>query len=244
MTRIPALSASRASRAFSASLLYFSAGLLLLGLLLQVAPRRQAYHFKPDRPLSDYLPGAGGGWTIQDLPLGPTEYAAEFSQKLLRLDDFVFRHYRKGAVEFAVYCAYWRPGSQSTNEVGIHNPDNCWAGQGWKAEDNRTTRVLDLPAGMTWPGQYRAMERGRDRQHVIFWHVQGGRPTGQAMRRERWFEQARALAGSLWQSTLAMREFEQYFIRISANVPFDVLQREPQFARVLAAIAPFGLEAR
>lgn len=221
--------------------------LLLLGTVVLFLPRRPAYFFELKKPLKNYLPEPAAGWSSEDHPLGQTEYQASKATEILKLDDFVFRTYRRGDLDFAVYCAYWRPESQTAGEAGSHTPDKCWTNSGWVQVGEKRTDHLLTARGPTHPGQERDFEFHGAVQHVIFWHIRGGRLSGYAMGAQAaWLERAPILWENLRASHFGQIEYEQYFVRISSSRPINELSADPFFRKVVDAISDFGLvpEAR
>ncbi len=211
-------------------------------MLLSLAPRKPAHYFKPIKPLKDYLPGSSDGWIAEDHSLGATEYQTERAKNILKLDDFAFRSYRRGTVQFAIYWAYWAPGSQNTIDVGFHNPDVCWSANGWTTSDDGKSQAFPLHDVWLKPGQVRRFEREGTVQYVIFWHVKGGQLSGHAMgERSNYFNRIYYNFKCLTREMISWRDSEQFFIRLSANVPLDTLISEKKLQAAMGAVCGVGL---
>jgi hypothetical protein len=100
----------------------------------------------------------------------------------------------------------------------------------------------ELRAGSTplWHAQYREFTRAGSLQHVLYWHVYGGRLSG--------FAEGPHSNSTEFLDTLTLNpfkpRFEQYFIRISSATSFDELWTDPGFQEVMARLVPLGLAAK
>lgn len=217
--------------------------LLLVALAIQFAPHADAYYFQPAKPIADYLPGALPGYTQADLPLGDTEMLRAYVKKELKYDDYVFRVYRKGDVEIAVYVAYWKPHSQIPAVVGVHSPDTCWVEAGWQAVGEKREARLPIHGENSLAAQVRCFRAGNLTQYVAFWHLQGGTLVGHWASADKYDYTGRAalLFRTLWKSGFGLKEYEQYFIRISSTRPIEEVQKLPEFQAILSALGPMGL---
>jgi EpsI family protein len=118
-----------------------------------------------------------GGWTGPRQPPLDEEIVA-----ILGVDDYVTRVYQKVAVPgVGLYIGYW--GSQRQGD-SIHSPQNCLPGAGW-APVSRTALRISRPAAA--PGEDAVVNRyviqkGLDRQLVLYWYQSHGRITGERSR--------------------------------------------------------------
>jgi hypothetical protein len=100
-----------------------------------------------------------------------------------------------------------------------------------------SVRNLETMAGLA-PGQFRIFELRNEVQHVLFWHVNGDEilnyGTGYSAP---WY----AMFTDLLKHGLSQRR-EQWFVRISSNVPFSVLGKDTGFQFVLARLTAAGLK--
>lgn len=181
-----------------------------------------------------------GGWSARDLPLGPTEFVEEVVQQTLRTDDILNREYRRGRVAFGVYAAYWGSGSMPTQLVASHTPDRCWTENGWSCKEMRFNEVYSAGGSPLWPAQWRRfVDPAGGTTYVLFWQLVAGQSYDFGDRFNkipsptRWWKDAaqQALFGSR----------EQYFIRVTANVPFEEIWNDPGFQAVLAGLGRLGL---
>jgi len=218
------------------------AGLLVGAFVLQLLPKRLEARFAPQGALKDLIPSAAEGWTARDLPLGETEAMVKVVADALRYDDYVYRVYQRGTVEVGVYIAYWKPGTTDRIEVGSHSPDKCWVQSGWNRIGEEHEARFQIGDRTSELGQVRHFRKSHVEQHVVFWHLVGGVRSGYAQgEQSRWGTRAPALVRSLLGSQLGLVEQEQYFIRISSNVPVDALQKEAFFSTLLRATVQFGV---
>jgi EpsI family protein len=137
----------------------FGGALLLLHGISHGEPRSTG------RPLRE-LPSALGDWTGQDSPLAPR------ITKALGVDDYLSRVYTDGKGHpLGVYIGYYR--SQRTGDT-IHSPKNCLPGAGW--EPVRSGLVtIELPRQPPMRVNEYLIEKGLDRQMVLYWYQGRGR---------------------------------------------------------------------
>jgi EpsI family protein len=93
---------------------------------------------------------------------------------VLRVDDYLNRTYRSDSAStgqsVGLYIAYY--GSQRTGE-SIHSPQNCLPGSGWQpVSAERST--LDV-GGTSLPINRYVVQKGLDRQVVLYWYQGRGR---------------------------------------------------------------------
>lgn len=216
--------------------------LVLFGALLVVA--FWSKDVKPGKPphLAQALPAALRDWESKEVPLGETEAVQGAVEQTLKFDDVFFREYRSAAGVFSVYVAYWRPAKMPVQVVASHTPDRCWSGAGWSCTLMQHNRPLGGAAAALRPGERRIFETGNSaRLHVQYWHLVGdalydyGERFNQVPSVWRWWRDA---AQQIFRAP-----DEQYFIRISADRPFEQLEGDPGWQEVLAALGKLGLAA-
>ncbi len=112
------------------------------------------------------LPRDVGEWrTIEDAPIEDEVLG------VLGVDDYVNRIYeRAGAPAVSLYVGYY--GSQRQGDT-IHSPQNCLPGAGWQAVDYGRAS-LDT-GGTTVPVNRYVIQKGIDRQVVMYWYQGRGR---------------------------------------------------------------------
>jgi hypothetical protein len=189
------------------------------------------------------LAGPAYGWSATDQQLGETEFYRGAVRAELNLDDFVYRTYSRSGATFSVFVAYWRPNKMPTNLVASHTPDRCWAAAGWICDKYDLQSSLDTRGVRLQPAYWRLFHVGKQQQHVLYWHLVGGRAQiygGNTMNRvtswRYWWKEA-AIYG------LQGNE-EQYFIRVTSDRPFEEIWRDAGFQDVLGRLAALGLAAR
>jgi len=117
------------------------------------------------RPL-DELPSNLSQWTGKDSPLDPR------TLKLLRLDDYLSRVYSDGSGHLlGLYIGFY--GSQRTGDT-IHSPKNCLPGSGWEPVHSRLL-TIELPGRKPVQVNEYLIEKGLDRQLVLYWYHGRGR---------------------------------------------------------------------
>jgi EpsI family protein len=118
------------------------------------------------RPSLDTLPRAFDRWTRSiDLPIDAN------TREVLGVDDYLNRTYLDTASQpVSLYVGYYA--SQRQGDT-IHSPQNCLPGAGWQPiEGGRTT--LDA-GGTTLPVNRYVIQKGLDRQVVLYWYHGRGR---------------------------------------------------------------------
>jgi EpsI family protein len=112
------------------------------------------------------FPRTIGSWTATgDLPLDDDVI------RVLGVDDYVSRTYLNASGAPAnLYVGYYA--SQRQGDT-IHSPQNCLPGAGWQpVESARTTLTVD---GITVPVNRYVIEKGPERQIVLYWYQGRGR---------------------------------------------------------------------
>jgi hypothetical protein len=212
---------------------------------------------------AEVIPAALPGVDIKDLRVAETESVSKAVEEGLGFSDHRYREYRKGGVQFAVYLAYWQDRKRHFMDLGTHAPDNCWVSNGWKMDPKLPKRVFSVQVASssarsdaerggsalqlelktstgvvatgatTWPAEDRVFHAGGNTIYVVYWHLLDGKPldytrygtgktVGYLMDNVRHY----------WRGTA-----EQYFLRISSNLPMDQLAQDPAFQAVLASLA-------
>lgn len=181
------------------------------------------------------------GWQVADQPLGATEASSEGALKMLNLDDYVYRRFRRGSEYFTVYAGYWAKGRMPTRLVASHTPDRCWTENGMRCVDMRFRQLYHLGSGSLAPGEYRAFvsPTSEGKIHVVYWHMVDGHNYDYG-------ERFNAIPHPWlwWKDLVAQAAFgsrEQVFVRIASSMPIEALWKEPGFQEVMLKVADFGL---
>lgn len=204
-----------------------------LGLFFFVSTRPNVTNsVRPD--LLALLPAEADGWRVNT-----STDLYQFSG-VLKSDILAQRTYQRQegdrTLQLTVYLAYWQPGQSSVSQVAMHTPDACWPGSGWaavpEAAANETLVIGDhaLP-----PAEARKFMSGRYPQFVWFWHLYDGRP----IRYEDPYSAVRLLEIALRHGFT--RDGNQFFVRVSSNLPWTEQQTEPLVADIIHRLAPLGL---
>lgn len=214
--------------------LVFAALLLISAIVLVIygKTRIPAPTFHGD--LASILPEPPSGWTMKKREIADTPEMKEAVGELLNYDDGVFVDYTNGTYRLSVYIAYWTPGKMSQRLVASHTPDVCWVGNGWVKQSSERKTHLTLGGKILPPVESRLFIFNENTEYVWFWHIVGDEAksyaTGYA---PPWY----APLTDMLSKGLNQRE-EQFFIRISAQVPLDSFTIKPVLDLVLENI-PF-----
>jgi hypothetical protein len=190
--------------------------------------------------LNEFVPLTEAGWRSREVPLGPNEFLEEQVGKVLNFDEAVHREYSRGGVTFAVYAAYWGPGRMPTRLVASHTPDRCWTENGWTCLEMRFKELHSAAGVSLQPAEWRLFRSpAGDNVNVLFWHLVDGRIYDFGSRFTqipdpmRWWKDAirQAFRGSS----------EQYFVRVTSNVPFTEIWEDPAFQDVMRGLSGLGL---
>jgi len=134
-----------------------------------VVARADRYEEIPPRTTFDLFPMKIASWSgVQEAP---------FSARVLEVlgvDDYVTRaYYTPDRAGVGLYIGYWK--SQRTGDT-IHSPQNCLPGAGYEPVSQR---IMDVPdsrtPGATVPVNRLLVQKGLDRQLVIYWYQAHGR---------------------------------------------------------------------
>jgi len=110
------------------------------------------------------------------MQIGPWRGVQEppFEKKILDvlgLDDYLTRTYFLDRTPIGIYIGFWD--SQRQGDT-IHSPANCLPGSGWEPV-SRTVISLNDPTGRPSPINRYIIQKGIDRQMVLYWYQSHGR---------------------------------------------------------------------
>lgn len=197
----------------------------------------------PSRPphLAAKVPAQPAGWTVRDVPLGPSEFMAGEVEKVLNYDDVINRDYRRGAEQFGLYVAYWGPGKMPTQLVASHTPDRCWTENGWHCLEMRFRQQDVLAGAGLQPVEWRLFEPpgGAPPVYVLYWHLVDGEVYDYGERFNAVPDPVRWWRGAIQQALHGPRE--QYFIRLTSSQPLEELWTDPGFRVVVQSLSALGL---
>jgi len=123
----------------------------------------------PIRKSLDLFPANVEAWrAIESVPLGKEE------QQILKVSDYLMRRYvdPRGR-SLWLYVGYWetqRKGAQA------HSPKNCLPGGGWEPLEASRLRVPIPARGSAIELNRYVLQKGSDRQIVLYWFESQGRP--------------------------------------------------------------------
>lgn len=168
------------------------------------------------------FPLSFGAWKGRDLPMEPRIL------KAVGVDDYLSRLYEApGNGPLFVYVGYYK--SQRTGRL-IHSPKNCLPGAGWEPVTARRV-LLAFPNGTSAPVNLYVIEKGLERQVVLYWYESHGR----IIASEYW--------GKIYMVTDALRlnRTDAALVRVSA--PFDGDERRAQ-TRVIAFAEQLSIQLK
>jgi len=138
----------------------------MIGLAGAYASRASGPEPIAARPALAQLPRATGGWTVVREP--PLDRSVV---QVLGVDDYTNRVYADAAgTPLSLYVGYYR--SQRQGDT-IHSPQNCLPGAGWEPIASRRF-VIDAPGARAPVNEY-VVQKGLDRQVVLYWYEGRGR---------------------------------------------------------------------
>jgi hypothetical protein len=223
-------------------------GLLVCGVALQVViPRIFPSSLTLTTSLETVIPAEVVGWSVRTLPIADTEALQNQVSKVLRYDEAVFRNYQRGSLQVGIYAAHWNPGKASYSVAGAHTPDTCWVAAGWSRSLREHAVPIRVANRSMIPAEMGTFEKGGSVQHVMFWHLVGGRPItfDQVGWDERW--PARFKRGLSFITDLARFGFDQRrdqcFVRVTCNQPIREVLRDAEFQELLQLLSPLGIFA-
>ena len=214
--------------------------LLMAGVLHIITSRAPVPEGTLKEPLAEKIPEQFSGWEVEDLDLGPTESVIQRSERLLQLDDFVHRSYRRGGEGFTVYIAYWKPGKMPVRLVNQHTPDRCWTEVGWACTDREWNVERTVKGRPLQPGQWGVYEFDDHKNYTYFWHIVGGEAHWYGGERIN----TRTSLSTIWEdfTNFGLNVYrEQFFVRIVSSEPMDELWEEPVFLEVMDDLADLCL---
>jgi EpsI family protein len=144
--------------------------IFVIGLLIAQAAIYYTISAKeliPDVGPWSSFPAEVNGWkAASDEPLDKDALAE------LRPDDYLNRNYisAKGAV-LNLFVGYF---NSRRNGRAPHSPEWCLPGAGWKTVSTQVVSI-GLGSGNSLPANEYVVEKGRERQVVVYWYHQGER---------------------------------------------------------------------
>lgn len=166
------------------------------------------------------LPVPPPGWELTELPIANSPEMRRAVGELLNFDDAILVDYHRETVRLSVYIAYWKAGKMSRRAIAGHTPDQCWVNGGWRRlKASQITKWGELAPKIPC-AQSREFALGSEIEYVYFWHLFGGESvTYGNMSKAPWY----AFLVDLLSEGLDQRK-EQFFIRISSQIPLDSLE--------------------
>src|SRR5436309_2967924 len=165
------------------------------------------------------FPAAFGNWQSRDLPLDKEIIEA------VGVDDYVSRIYSQPAqAPVLLYIGYYK--TQRTG-VTIHSPKNCLPGSGWEPVTSSRLQVR-APDGNPATVNFYVIEKGLDRQLVLYWYQSHGR----IIASEYWGKIYMVL------DALRLNRTDAALVRVTSPVFPDEPQSQARLARFAEQILP------
>lgn len=185
---------------------------------------------------ADVIPESLSGVTIKDLPLAETESVRSAIDSVLGFSDYRYREYRSDGVTFSIYLAYWQDGKRHFMDIGTHAPDNCWVTNGWAMEPKLPRHVFSLQDGQSlWPVESRVFHAQGSTIYAAYWHLLNGEPIDYTK-----YGVGKSMGFIMDNLKSYMHgSDEQYFLRVSSNIPLIDLERVEAFQAVLKSLVKY-----
>lgn len=211
--------------AFSGLLLAFGVGAQFIFLSSKESPEKL-----PDDILPQILPRV----EVKDLPLAETESVQSAINEGLGFSDYRYREYRQDGITFSIYLAYWQNKKRHFLDIGTHAPDNCWVTNGWTMDPKLPRYVFTLQDGQgLWPVESRVFHAQGNTIYAAYWHLLDGEPIDYTK-----YKTGKSMSFIMDNLKNYMNgSAEQYFIRISSNIPLDQLEGNAAFQSILSSMA-------
>ncbi len=166
------------------------------------------------------LPLALGPWQ------GETDYFEPEVLAGLRVDDYILRRYQaeQGGALW-LYVGYWA--AQRLGQTRVHSPSVCLPGSGWVITSAAVVPIR-LPGGGTIAVNSDVIQKGTDRQLVLYWYQIHGRVVAKELR---------AVATLAWTSLLEHRS-DEALVRVNAPISGSVQRTLRQEAAFVQAMFP------
>jgi len=151
--------------------------------------------------LSSGLTAFGDWQMVEDIPLDTS------IQRVLNLDDYLFRRFSNGRVTLVLYIGYY----YSASKVGAaHDPLVCFPGQGWVLSNNKTIKLQALldekPATLALASM--TAKRNEDKELLLYWFQADTQTTTSTLMQKLHLLQAKILGQGQHNA----------FVRISINI--------------------------
>jgi EpsI family protein len=150
--------------------------IVIVGCLLAASvmvARADRYAAPPPRMTFTAFPMQLGEWQGFQRPPFSDQILA-----ILGLDDYLTRYYvRPDRTTADLYVGYWE--SQRQGDT-MHSPQNCLPGAGWEPVSRRALTFADprSPGGKPLSVNRLIIEKGLERQLVLYWYQGRGRVIG------------------------------------------------------------------
>jgi len=176
---------------------------LLAGMLLLVAIFVNLTVSKlqktPKQPLNSALDALPGWSASPNIPMGAT------IEEALKLDDYLFRSYKRDKDTVSLYIGYYR----SAAKVGsAHDPLVCFTGQGWRIVE-RGKGKHQLKDNLTINYATMIAEQQSEKEYILYWFQTNDTTSAGT------FEQK---AQMLWQRLRNVPREENAFVRVSTKM--------------------------
>ena len=99
----------------------------LVSLIIDSRAQKSGFDFDPEI----------SGWTVNEIPIGPTEFLEEVTKEILGFSYCKNFEYKNAAQCLEVFISFWDKGTVSEREVAGHVPEICYVRQGLALVDKR-----------------------------------------------------------------------------------------------------------
>jgi EpsI family protein len=216
--------------------LFLAVGLLLTAFVLLQGFNRLGRRVQGAPRKADLraFPGQVGKWrAVADLEV------REDVLSVLGLDDYLMREYRHEAGGTALfYVGYIGGWSVERRRRTVHSPQFCYEASGWEIVSKEVLGI-GMSEGEQVPVTAMLVQKGGERQWVIYWFQWGGRVVAEE---EVWsYGQKVALILDLLSGLARGERTDRALVRVSARVigaAEETLKRQMDFIRAAFPLLP------
>jgi len=205
---------------------------LLFAVKTRPLPSRAHVAVAPD--INRLIPSSSPGWTVttrNDL----YQFSSELRTRFLAERSFT-RIVRGAEQQITIYIAFWPAGQVPVSLVEAHTPDACWPGGGWIEDVRRHEHLVLRTSSHTLPSaEFRTFRLQGYPQNVWYWHLFDGQVIEQ-----NGANSPRQLLSLAWHYGFR-KDGDQYFVRISSNLPWEQIANEPVMREAVDHLKIIGL---
>lgn len=199
--------------------LVFAVTVLFVVVAFQLFGRSSRNDSTVPPELATLVPRSLPGWVSEDKPVADSPEMLKNVERILNYDDAIYRIYKKGDLEVALYMAYWLPGRIHPSGIDAHTPDVCWVANGWSMRELQGFQGRSPAGRLVNVPNFREFTVDGQRLTVAYWHFVGRAVRQSDSVAERFLsvgERAARRFSQMWDAVFSEAE-QQLFIRISIN---------------------------